>query len=191
MSDLKRTVFAFCLALAASTSASAQTAPPDRLNVDASERHAPPRGSFVGGYSIDGSAGRWVVEFFNVYNEGGAPTFSARRALDAFDGQEQEQRTDMATCPAIWVVMEAMNNLPAPPVRVNNLRRSAGILPQAQHAPGPPSSDEAPNYTVWGRSIQGDGSHAQSKFSSNTGPIAAFVRFAEEQLAGCWAASSA
>ena len=40
------------------TAAQAQPHLPDRLNVYCSNRHAPPRGLFIGGYAIDGANGR-------------------------------------------------------------------------------------------------------------------------------------
>lgn len=174
--------------LAAWTGVQAQSTMGDRLTVDASDIHAPARSRFVGGYAVDGG-GLWVVEFFDTLVEGGAPTFTARRALDGLQRQEHVEVKTAQECPAIAGVLEALNNLATPQIRVANLRRAVGPLPMAQRPQGPETN--APYYTIWGRSMQADGSFAESKFSANTGPIADFARFADEQLASCWRQGSA
>jgi len=156
---------------------------------DIGQQHAPAHGSFIAGYARSASsgllAGRWITEF----HRGPAPEFrlSARRALDAVNGQEQVRWIDETTCPGLAPTLEALDGLVMPTVNVPNLARQPAPVPVF---PGPTSiPTDAPAYTIFALGRQPDGNFADLRVSSISGLIAGWGQFADRLLEPCWRAA--
>jgi len=136
----------------------------------------------VAGYSSQGNNGYWVTDFYRTI--GPQFLFSARRALNTVSGQEQIQFIDEADCPAIATVLESLNGLSMPEVRIRNLSRQEGVVP---YYPAPPTMNmDATGYAIWANGVQAEGSFAELNASAISGPIYGWGSFADELLRPCW-----
>lgn len=147
---------------------------------------ADPGTTFVAGYSSSASsgplAGRWVTEFYQNYR--GTPRFTARRALDATAGREQVQTITETQCPAIRSVLEALNGLSTPEVRIGNL---SGLARPPSSYPRPLTRHtEATHYSIWAEMVQADGYAASSTVSASEGIIGGWGAYADQLLSECW-----
>ncbi|QTC92810.1 hypothetical protein [Brevundimonas goettingensis] len=169
---------AFALSINAAT-ANAQT-------VQIGQDHAPSNSTFLAGYRASASngplAGVWITEFFRTNEQ--PYRFLARRALAATAGEEQVQVIDERECPALASVLESLNGLPMPTVRVRNLSRQDSFGP---FFPSPTTQrTEAASYTIWASATQSDGSFADLRVSGTEGQIGGWGRFADQLLFRCW-----
>jgi hypothetical protein len=93
---------------------------PPRYGVSASAKHAV-RGNLLIAFA-ENNPGRWITEFWavspNWMAPGAKPIVLARRALDAWNGQEQIQWADSRTCSGLVEALITANNLPLPDVIV-------------------------------------------------------------------------
>lgn len=173
---------AFAFSLFAAT-ANAQT-------VQIGQEHAPFDSYFLAGYRASASngplAGVWITEFFRSNDK--PYRLLARRALAATAGEEQVRIIDERECPALANVMEGLNGLPMPTVRVRNLSRQDSFGPSF---PSPTTMQtEAAFYEIWATAIQADGSFADLRVSGTEGQIGGWGRFADQQLFRCWSSST-
>lgn len=159
------------LALVSALPAQAQT-------VNESLRQAPAAANFWAGYSSRGG----VVEFYARPQAGpgqrGPTEFLARR------GGPEGQMISTTTCPQIFGVLEALNELSPPRLRVPNVAQRNAAAPDFH--PWTPTPPERRNVTVWGYAVQPDGSMATMSVTAGTGYLYDWTRYADDQLQSCW-----
>jgi len=158
---------------------------PPRYGVRASQEHAP-SGNFLVAFA-ENNPGRWITEFWTVYpswkNPNARPVVFARRALDAWNGQEQVQWADSRTCSGLVEGLLGANDLPLPGVIValdegSRLRaRESGVgAPPRADGPGP-SVFWAPGRGPAGMEVQ---------FSAYGGPWVEWSKQVASILRSCW-----
>ena len=151
----------------------------------ASREGVPSSWNWQAGYAA--SPTRWVVDFYIVPGATlpeGPSRFVARRKLDAIDGPEQFAWADTENCPAIYTVLEALQAVTPPEIRVPDLTRRAGPKPTFNEpTPAPPDGGL---FEIWGKAVQADGAMSSTMMSSSHGLIARWVQYAEAELRECW-----
>lgn len=158
---------------------------PPRYGVRASQEHAP-RGSLVVAFAENNPA-RWITEFWTVspgwMAPGANPVIFARRALDAWNGQEQIQWADSRSCSGLVEALLGANDLPLPGVIVPldeasrvRARESGFGSPSAPDGPGP-SVFWAPGRGQAGMEVQ---------FSAYGGPWVEWHQHVGSILKSCW-----
>ncbi len=171
------------------TSAAAQTvseAPPPRYGVDASSRHAP-RGYLLLGYARSDPA-RWITEFWSVsvpdQRDQEKPTVVfARRALDAWKGQEQIQWADSRSCSGMIETLLEVNALDVPMI-ILPLDEAARGRRGNSGLPNIPAPDALGPYVFW---APGWGASAEDiQFTTYGGPWADWTERASSVMQSCW-----
>lgn len=155
----------------------------------------PPGASYVGGYTSPGGTARQVVHFYSRRDpDDNSPEGVsyrsvpfASRSYETETSTELQSWADGATCAPLYGVMYEFTRL-SPPLfhtpRFGDEPRGAarlGALSMPIHGP---------IVSVWGYARQADGAPMSMMLTGDSGIIDRWVKFAEDQLAGCWSSEA-
>lgn len=158
---------------------------PPRIGVVASWRNSP-GGGLVIGYAQN-SGGRWITEFYSMSPWAADPAIEAvvfvRRALDAYEAQEQIRWADSRTCPGLVEAMLPANDLPLPAL-ILPLDEGSRIRGRDAGYPPPPAPDGPGPHIFW---APARGPMAMDlQFSANGGAWVDWARSVDRVLEPCW-----
>jgi hypothetical protein len=151
-----------------------------------------PQGSFyVGGYTSPGGEARHVIHFYSVRDPAdrspeGVPYVSipiASRSYESSTDTAEQVWADGRNCPALYGVMHEFTRL-APP-----LFHTPRFSPEpagSSRLGSAPMRVHGQIVSVWGYARQADGAPMSMLLTGTDGIIDRWVRFAEDQLEGCW-----
>jgi hypothetical protein len=158
---------------------------PPRYGVEASRRNNP-GGGFVIGYA-ENRGGRWITEFYSMRPWAGNPAQDAvvfvRRALDAYEAQEQVEWADSRTCLGLVEAMLSANDRPLPTliIPLDEASRTRG---REAGFPAPPIPDGSGPHVFWAPTWGPVASNIQ--FSAYGGPWVEWSESVDLVLDPCW-----
>jgi hypothetical protein len=158
---------------------------PPRYGVRASQEHAP-RGSLLVAFA-ENNPSRWITEFWTVspgwMAPGAKPVVFARRALDAWNGQEQREWADSRACSGLIEALLGANDLPLPGVMMP--LDEASRLWAREIGFGAPLVPDGPGPSVFWAPGRGQAG-MEVQFSAYRGPWVDWRNHVVSILRSCW-----